>query len=114
MKDADILKAFLEAATASGDPEHIVQMIGKLQTLMVSMFSLYILMEAKDHEDHKEDCKIMEDIPKAIDSFIEQLTADIRMHVSMNLEVNGVTLQKSHNQIQFERIMDEIKRAEKE
>jgi len=111
--DGDMIKMFLEAATASGDPDHVVQMVGKVQSILVSLFSLYILIEAKEHEGH-DDCPAMKEIPKAIDSFIEQLTDDIRMHVGANLAVNGVTLEKSHNQEQYEKIMAEIKAQEKE
>ena len=105
--DADIVKAFMEVATASGDPDQIVAMISKLQTLMVSMFSLYILIQAKEHEDH-DDCETMRELPKAIDSFITQLTDDIRLHVGLNLKVNGVVFEKTANQKQYEEILAEI------
>ena len=112
-RDADIVKAFMEVATASGDPDQIVAMISKLQTLMVSMFSLYILIQAKEHEDH-ENCDSFKEIPHAIDKFIEQLTSDIRLHTTLNLEVNGVTFEKTRNQKAFEEIMAEIEASEKE
>lgn len=113
MKDKDLLEMFLNAATASGDPDHIVDMISKLQTLIVSMFSLYILIQAKEHEDH-DDCDTMQSLPKTIDSFIEQLTSDVRTHVKLNLAANGVEFEKTHNQLAYERIMEEIKAQEGE
>ena len=110
--EKEIVQAFMEAATANGDPEQIVGMIGKLQTIMVSMFSLYILIQAKEHEDHATDGSISEDLPKAVDAFIDQLTSDIRLHVELNLKVNGVVLEKTANQKQYEEIMAEIKAQE--
>lgn len=115
LSDVRIIQAFMEAATETGDPDHIVAMISKLQTLMVSMFSLYVLIQAKEHEDHTDcthECDVMDKLPAAVDSFIDQLTADIRIHVSMNLAANGIELEKTANQKVFEEIMAEIKAKE--
>ncbi|NOQ49934.1 MAG: hypothetical protein GQ553_04655 [Nitrosomonadaceae bacterium] len=112
--DERMITMFLEAATASGDPDQIVSMVGKVQTILVSLFSLYILISAKEHDDHETDCEIMEQLPKAIDSFIAQLTEDIRLHVEMNLKVNGIELEKTANQKQYDEIMAEIKAQEAE
>ncbi len=113
--DEEIIRAFMQAATESGDPDQIVAMISKLQMLMVSMFSMYILIQAKEHEDHTEcthECNVIGELPNAIDSFVEQLTRDIRLHVQMNLEVNDVVIKKTANQKAFEEIMAEIKAKE--
>lgn len=112
--DEEMITMFLEAATASGDPDQIVSMVGKVQTILVSLFSLYILISAKDHEGHDTDCEIMEQIPKTIDSFVLQLMEDVRLHVGMNLKVNGIVLEKTANQKQYDEIMAEIKAQEQE
>jgi hypothetical protein len=112
--DERMITMFLEAATASGDPEQIVSMVGKVQTILVSLFSLYILIAAKDHDDHDTDCEIMAQLPKTIDSFITQLTEDIRLHVGMNLKVNGIELEKTAQQKQYDDIMADIKAQEAE
>jgi hypothetical protein len=103
-----MIKMFLQAATASGDPDEIVAMVGKVQSILVALFSLYILIQATEHEKHGDDCEVMPKLPKAIDSFISQLTDDIRIHVGLNLKVNGMELEKTAAQKQYEEIMAEI------
>jgi hypothetical protein len=107
-----ITELFLKHATEDGDPDHIVAMVEKLQGLIVPMFALYILIEAKNHEDHDSDCEVVKKLPEAVEGFIKQFSDDIRLHVEINLVANGMALTKTHNQKTYDEIMATLNQAE--
>jgi hypothetical protein len=108
----DLVDAFLKNATEDGDPEHIVQVLEQLQRITVPLFALYVLLEAKKHEDHDTDCTVLADLPKAIELFISEFSDDVRTHVEINLLANGISLTKTQNQKTYEEIMQKLKQAE--
>lgn len=107
-----ITELFLKHATEDGEPEHVIAMVEKLQSLIVPMFALYILMEAKNHEGHDTDCEVIKKLPEAMEGFIKQFGDDVRMHVEINLLANGLALTKTHNQKTYEEILAKLNQAE--
>lgn len=106
-----MIDAFLEVALDQKDPEKTLFMVTKIQELLINMFSLYLLMEAKEHEDHT-DCTVLEELPTAIEMFIADFSKDLRDHIRVNLMVNGIALQKTHNQKTYDEIMKQLNQAE--
>lgn len=109
-KDA-ILDAFMEVAINQKDPEQTLFMVHKLQELLINLFSLYLLMEAKEHEGH-DNCTVLEELPTVIEMFLAEFSKDLKDHIRVNLMVNGIALQKTHNQKTFDEIMAQLNQAE--
>jgi len=105
-----ITEMFMRQAVDDGDPEHLVHVIGKIQEVLVAMFSLYIIMQGKEHEDH--DCELFKALPEAIEDFKRQLIRDIDLHVFSNMKVNNITLVKTKNQKTYDEIMQMLNQAE--
>lgn len=112
MKDDAILKAFMEVAIDKKDPEQTLFMVHKLQELIINLFSLYLLMEAKKHEDHGENCTVLEELPTVIDMFLSDFSKELKDHVRVNLMVNGIALQKTLNEKTHEEIMQMLNQAD--
>ncbi len=106
----DITALFLQHAVEDGDPDHLVSIIGKIQEMLVAMFTLYIVMQGKEHKDH--DCDVFDEIPAVIESFKRQLIKDIDTHIAGNMIVNGITLIKSVNEKTYDEIMAKLKQSE--
>jgi len=106
----NITELFMQHAVEDGDPEHLVHIIGKIQEVLVAMFTLYIIMQGKEHQEH--DCEVFKEIPEAIESFKRQLLKDIDTHIKGNMMVNGITLTKTQNQKTYDEIMAKLNQAE--
>ena len=91
-----ITELFLQHAVADGNTDHLIEVIGRIQELLVSMFSLYIIMEGKEHADH-DDCDVLRRLPDCIKEFKEQLIGDLEFHIQGNCLANGIPLKMSHN-----------------
>lgn len=107
----DITELFMRQAVEDGDPDHLVHVIGKIQEVLVAMFSLYIIMVGKEHEGH-DDCDTLASLPEGIESFKRQLIKDIDRHVTSNCAINGIKLVRTTNQKTYDEIMAGLKQAE--
>lgn len=108
-----ITELFLKSALEQGSPEKVESLIGSVQEVLVSLFSLYIVMQGKEHQScGDKDCQIIEKLPSVVESFKTQLMHDLDVHVDGNCKVNGIVLEKSHNQRVFDDIMQTLNQAE--
>ena len=106
-----ITELFMRQAVEDGDPDHIVKVVGKLQELLVSMFTLYIIMVGKEHQEH-DNCETFTSLPDSIEDFKRQLLRDIDVHIQGNCTVNGIVFAKTQNQKTYEEIMKTLNQAE--
>lgn len=98
------------AVAMESDMEMLEDMVEEFKRITVTVFALYCLKQAKKHEDCKpEGCNVIEEIPNAVNSFLEEFESDLRTHVEMNLLVNGFAMGKTHNQEVADAILKEIK-----
>lgn len=107
----DITELFLRHAVEMNDPDRLVELISNVQTLLVTLFSLYIIMLGKEHQEH-DDCDTYKFLPDAILDFKRQLINDLDSHVQGNCLVNNIMLAKSTNEKTYEEIMKTLKQAE--
>ena len=106
-----ITEMFMQQAVEDGNPEHIVRIIGKIQELLVSMFTLYIIMQGKEHQEH-DDCDTFAALPDAITDFKRQLLRDIDIHIKGNCAVNGIVFAQTLNEKTYAEIMKTLNQAE--
>jgi len=106
-----ITEMFMQAAVEDGDPEHIIRIIGKIQELLVSMFTLYIIMVGKEHQEH-DNCDTFTSLPDSVKDFKRQLLRDIDVHVQGNCAVNGIVFAKTLNEKTYAEIMKTLNQAE--
>jgi len=105
----DGLEEILHLLLEGDDVKKMFATVQKSQILLVNTFSVYILTQALEHRDCKEEeCNFAEGMPKAVDRFIHQLERAIRDHISINLQANGITLEKSHNEQVADELLKEI------
>ncbi len=110
MRRADkLIDLLVKTGMAEAEPEKIQFIVEEAKKLTIAMFSLYILKEAKAHQDCKpSECNVIEHIPEAVDNFLKEFEEEIRIGVELNLTVNGINVVKSHNQEVAEAIMKEL------
>jgi len=104
----DMLKLLMETATATNDTDKVLEIIQEGQKMTISMFSLYILMEGKEHEDcDPKGCNVIKLIPQTIERFKQQFLDDLDTHLAINLAINNIETgepeetinQKTHREI---------------
>jgi len=105
----DMLEKMVAVAMES-DLEMLQDMVEEFKRITVTVFALYCLKEAKEHENcDPTECDVINKIPTAVEGFLEEFESDLRTHVEMNLLVNGFAMGKSHNQEVADAILKEIK-----
>jgi len=110
MKDSErLMNMLLSVASDVDDPDDLLDIIREGQKIMVSTFAIYLVLTAQEHKDHK-DCVVNKNMRTMLNLFKEQLIADIDKHVEMNLEINGFSLDQTHNQKVMEDILKELKK----
>jgi len=98
MRDSErLLNLLIKVAAETDDPDSLLDIIREGQKIMVSTFAIYMVLTAQEHKDHK-DCAVNKNMRTMLDLFKEQLLADIDKHTEMNLEINGFSLDQSHNE----------------
>jgi len=106
----EIIEAMIRLGIESSS-EKLQEMVEKFKRLTVTIFSLYLLKEAKTHEKCPPDnCHVIERIPEAMEDFIEEFSEDIRAHVELNLIVNGFSMGTSPNEKVREEILKEMEK----
>ena len=93
-----------------GNLEQLEYIVKESMKLTVTMFALYILREAKEHEDcDTTDCDVIKRIPEAVENFIKEFADDIRTHIELNLAANGINVEKTVNENVRDAILKQLK-----
>ena len=93
-----------------GNLEQLEYIVQESKKLTVTMFALYILREAKEHEDcDATECNVIKRIPEAVENFIAEVSEDIRVHIKLNLEANGINVEKTVNENVRDAILKQLK-----